>query len=432
MLHPDRSPFVLPVVVDAGRPGRAPAVLEVEPAASRASWGDADRSFSAPAGEETTIGELIADGGAAPLGSLAKSVRRDRRDARRHQRLMLDTAARLLPDARVAACQRRPHGGAVELGSAGDRASWRGLQSCGSVWHCPDCAVAIGARRRSELRILVDQAPTLGAWMVMATFTGRHHRDQPLAFLVQAMKGAKTAFHRLKAWRQLKLRLAGHVTATEVTFGERSGWHLHFHQLLLVRAASAADAIATVEAVRSSWLHALESHGLDGNRHAFDVRDASAAANYVSKWGPDAELAGSASKAGRSGGRTPWQLLADAAAGDAGAAARWSEYAVQMHGRRQLTWSRGLKDQLGIAELSDDQAAERLQDAPEWTTAVVLDRRAWRDILRNKIVIYLLDVLEVDGVDAVRRCLDAMGIEHRPPPRPPPHTACGGGFDSSM
>ncbi len=83
----------------------------------------------------------------------------------RDQWSLLATAARLMNDKirlnkagdeisafkyRVAMCHRGTQGDAPRLytNPKGNRAEYRGLQTCGSVWHCPMCAAKISSKRR--------------------------------------------------------------------------------------------------------------------------------------------------------------------------------------------------------------------------------------------------------------------------------------------
>ena len=102
----------------------------------------------------------------------------------------------------------------------------------------------------------------------------------------------------------------------------------------------------------------LRAEGPDGSGAAFQVQGATAAGNYVGKWGAAEELALSGKKSAPRGAQ-PFQLLADYAdQNDARAGALFAEFAGVFKGRRQLVWSPGLKKLAGIDEVSDEQAAE--------------------------------------------------------------------------
>jgi hypothetical protein len=94
------------------------------------------------------------------------------------------------------------------------------------------------------------------------------------------------------------------------------------------------------------------------------------------------EAASSSTKKGRKGSRTPWQLLDSArTTGDMDDLDLWNEYEVATKGKRALTFSRGLRDLLGVgAEVDDETIADaEVGDAAD-TGFYVAD---WKPVARN-------------------------------------------------
>ena len=260
---------------------------------------------------------------------------------------------------RVSACGYVAHSPSVELqrkdhGEGQVSGSLSGLVSCKSVWACPVCSARISGVRRDELNELLSWSREQGHAVLMLTLTARHKAATALSPFLADLKEAARRLRQSRGWRELAL--VGSVTATEVTHG-RNGWHPHLH-LLLVLDKAASDALAAVEGVRAEWLRSLGKVGRDGNAAAFQVQQASAAGEYVAKFGAAEEIAVGRAKSGRAGSSSPWQLLADASAGDKRACALWVEFAVAFKGRSQLQWSRGLKAKVGLDDLDDDAAAD--------------------------------------------------------------------------
>lgn len=273
---------------------------------------------------------------------------------------------------RVSACGYVAHQPAVELQwreHAGGEVSGSlfGLVSCKSVWACPVCSARISNVRRDEMNTLLAWSREQGHAVVMLTLTARHNSKTALAPFLDDLKEAARRLRQSRAFRGLGL--IGSVAATEVTHG-RNGWHPHLHLLLVVPLAP-ADALSAVELLRDEWSRSLVKFGRDCNAAGFQVQAASAAGDYVAKFGAGEELALGNVKLGRGGSRSPWQLLSDATAGDKRACALWVEFALAFKGRRQLQWSNGLKLLCGVGEVSDDQAA----DAEPASEPVTL--RAW-------------------------------------------------------
>lgn len=348
------------------------------------------------------------------LGNNVKSLDHDERQGRRYSAYRhKNTAANILINQgdklaklakRVSHCRYVSRQEFVTLEAAEGRASFDGLKRCNSVWCCPLCSARISAGRRDELNDLLSAARAERLSVVMLTLTASHKRGMNLAAWLEAFKRAKERLRQRREWRAFKPAFVGSVTATELTHSDANGFHPHFHELLVIDLPP-ADAMAAVEKLRSAWLASLSGVGLSGNKAAFQVQPASAAGEYVGKFGAAEEIALHGSKRGRGGSRSPWQLLADAGGSDDPVFARrsaaiWAEYASAFLGRRQLVWSPGLKARFGINEVPDADLAEPDEPAkPQVLRAWFGKSDGWRAARRRSCA--LLDAAEVGG------CLDA-------------------------
>lgn len=335
------------------------------------------------------------------LGTIARFVVQNPTSAqigsRMVQRYALQSEARrLLPDFDVSQCHRAivPGGSGVDVYKVPGRLSavYGGLHVCASVWSCPVCASRISERRRVELERGVVAADALGLHVYMATFTFRHGRRRALASTLATFLRALRVMWQRKGYRDLRVKagLVGFVRALEVTYGDH-GWHPHCHVLLFVEARSGVAPEQLAASLRALWASAMDSCGLSGNGHAFDFRSTrGAVADYVAKWGHDAqvdlpwsasaEMTKSHVKQGRGSSRSPFGLLHDSLMGEDAAGALFREYAVAFKGRHQLQWSRGLRDLLGLVEdaPSDEELAASVDDGV-WLGH--LTREQWRFIL---------------------------------------------------
>lgn len=327
-----------------------------------------------PAAPPEDAWKAFAEAPVGALGNTAKYVGRSGgqnpdakplfRKSRRENYHLQRFAAKLLPAERVAACrwvvQSLQEPVEVHRDSETGRSSYSGLQTCGSVWMCPVCSARISETRRQELNHLLAWSRGEGLVPVMLTLTARHAAGDDLREQLSSMKAAKRRMRQRRDWKALKAgELVGTVTATEVTHG-LSGWHVHFHEILLLRAETEAHALSAVRRLSGAWMASLAAEGLDGiEERAFQVQGAAAAGNYITKWGVAEEVALAGKKRGRKkSSMTPSELLRDAALHDDEESARlWREYALVFKGARQLIWSDGLKDLAGIREIEDEQAA---------------------------------------------------------------------------
>ena len=374
------------------------------------------------------------------LGKTAKSVGRPpqkaerkhwqstRMDRLRHQR----HAAMLLNwEERVGLCKycvsSTEDGVKVRLSTYGEgdeattRASFEGLQTCGSVWHCPVCAARVSETRRGELNQMLAWAREEGHAPFLVTLTARHGIDDALPDLLDQIKRAKQKLHQHRAWKRLKRHIVGHVTATEVTGGGKNGWHPHYHILLIVRDTESTEGnlalLDALEGLGDPWRASLRGVGLDGGGAAYDIQDATSAGSYVAKWGAAEEMSLSKAKKGHGENRTPPQLLAASCdEQDKRAGQLWAEYARTFKGRRQLVWSRGLKAMADIGEVSDEEAAanETQDDQQDAGEAGNVESGKWNGGVRRRRGL-VLNAAEDRGAEGVAEVVAAVGTED---PRP--------------
>lgn len=281
------------------------------------------------------------------------------------------------------------------------RASFRGVKVCGNIWGCPVCGARIAHKRREEANAALAWGRAVGVVPVMLTLTARHGRGDRLEVLLDGMKEAKRALRQHRAWRSIKGRIGGTITATEMTHGAH-GWHPHFHEILFIEAADEAEALALVAPLGDAWRASLRGKRLDGAAAAFDAQGAGAAGDYLAKWGAGEELTLNGQKRGRKGGRTPRQLLRAAGEGDNQARSLWAEYfrATSGRRRRQLVWSPGLKAAVGLDEVEDTDAAQEEAAAHEVEAVAEWDTEGWRRVRRKRV--RLLEAAEQGGSSAVR------------------------------
>ena len=337
------------------------------------------------------------------LGTIAKIASPPHPSAQQEevlQRFYAQSLSReLLPDERVALCLRalRPGHRTVEIvhDAACQRAHYKNLVTCGRLWFCPVCASRITEKRAQELFTAVNNWQQDSGFVALITFTLRHHQDDPLETLVDALRDAYRRFKAGAPWQRIQERYGWHgsVTALEVTFGE-NGWHPHLHVLGFFQPLASSAWASFPDVVKQRWINVLAAAGRDATwEHGVDVRDAqSDVYDYVAKYGRmpkgsrwtlDREVAKSPTKKAGKDGFTPWELLIRYGEGNQAAGKLFQEYARVFKGRNQLTWSSGLRAELLIGEeQSDEDIAAELPD--DLALLASLTKEQWRTILRLK------------------------------------------------
>jgi len=196
------------------------------------------------------------------------------------------------------------------------------------------------------------------------------------------------------------LGLVGTVRALETTHG-LNGFHPHFHVLLFCKSDNPGFAAAAEWLLRPLWLHACVKSGLP--EPSFDrgvkVDDGSRAAQYVSKWGLEDEITKGHFKTSKGiNGRSPWDFLRAVLVDDCDKSRRlFAVYAQAFKGRRQLYWSNGLRDLLGLnKEATDEELAEIQEDDAFELASISIEE--WRGVLFTRSEAALLDLAEREPV----------------------------------
>ncbi len=349
-----------------------------------------------------------------------------------------------------------------------------GVTTCGSVHSCPQCAAAIMTRRGAEVSEALDAHRHHAA---LVTLTIRHHAGIPLAVLRVLLSRAYSEMFAGNGGQKLKaaLGLVGHVRAAEQTYGD-NGWHPHLHALWFLggapeegweelvtkrwltvvaqiyrrlwdvcsraRHSSAEDceskreyyarhvgsAYAQVGSVRAGLIRfgdRLKAMGgleavLPSEEHAVRselVRSDEHAATYLTKMG--LELTGILNKEAQGESMTSWQIAQRAAAGDEDCARLWREHSFAMKGARQLTWSRGLRDYLGLEpERSDEELAreEELEESEVDRPLANVRGDMWDICARQQGQLWVAYLYEAYESGELFRNFDGPERRVRPPP----------------
>jgi hypothetical protein len=359
-------------------------------------------------------GELLA----LLQGALSPAQRRARKYDRARQ------MARVLQHKDLAGCHAWVRSKADPVGIHAKKGVQRSgfftnLQTCGMVHLCAHCQAKIAARRAGEIQQAVDAWKAEGGDVIMVTLTLSHGRPDPLVETLGALKdaGRRLARHRAYSEATQAAGLVGRIVATEFTHGA-NGWHPHQHQLWFVRPG--VDHAQLKAQLDDAWRASLQRSGFTASEaRGVKVNGASKAARYVSKMGAGEgwtladELARSASKVGRNGSRSVWELVdvsADkaATAKERGAARRLlREFSQAVTGTKALTWSPGLKKRFLVTEADDKTLADEAQEDDTHELASV-PTEFWPAVVKGKAQAQVLTAAEDGGQPAVVALVQAL------------------------
>ena len=293
-------------------------------------------------------------------------------------------------------------------------AFYRGLQHCGSPWACPVCAQHLSGHRRKELQHAIDAAVTAGQSVLLVTFTFPHRLQQPLSDLLGKMTEATGRLRRGRGYSDWKgeFDVLGEIRALEVTHGI-NGWHPHQHVLVFTqRPLKGRELTRFRRTLYVRWARACRAAGLGlpSYRHGVDARGANHAADYVAKWGFADELTRPHRKGAAGDHVTPWQLLDRLLNGDVRAGELFQEYARAFKGRKQLWWSRGLKDRLNLpAKVPDQECLELAPAGAEQEQCMLrIDLDTWHLVCFHGLRDQVLDIARGGDVREVKLFLNEL------------------------
>lgn len=255
----------------------------------------------------------------------------------------------------------------------GRRAHFSGVEYCSSVWACPSCSAVIRSQRANELdaayAAVIHKGLNPGLFM---TLTLRHKLDTPLDLSLDSVQTAWRELQQNGTFRRLceRLKIAGIIRATEITYSFRSGWHPHVHCWIITKERVTDEALTEARSkIANIWasLIAKASNGDEltpNQQHGCDLRRVTSKgmAAYIAKTqddkaaGQSRRLANEMMRFDLKQGRAqesimPFELLDM----DESKAALWCEYVAATKGRKASEWTRGLKAMLDLNEKTDEQ-----------------------------------------------------------------------------
>ena len=296
-------------------------------------------------------------------------------------------------------------------------AGYDNLQYCGSVWVCPDCSYKISQERKTELAEAMKSCRAKGLQVLMLTLTVPHYAGDDLRQLLKKMSSAKHAFWTNRNSRDYlseQFPLIGHITATEVKFNDRNGFHPHYHILCFSEQNFKQEDIDLIQdELYEFWAEKCVKQGLGkpSKEHGLHIKIGSnedMLADYVSKWGLASEMTQAHQKIGKKNKEslTMWEVLElstfEASTNDKYGRV-FKKYAQAFKGRAQLFWSKGLKDLLIKALTKEEEEEKAKNEAEEYAQflddnphVLSIHEKDWWSVCYHKKRAELLDLIELD------------------------------------
>ena len=289
-----------------------------------------------------------------------------------------------------------------------DTAFYDGVMNCGSVWVCPVCSARVSASRCCEVATAIDAHTKMGKFVVMLTFTNQHSNKDLLSEMLDLQQKAFERFWRNGSVRRKleNLNSVGKITATEVTVSKHNGWHPHKHVLLFIDDFTEEQLKELEQFLQKAWLNALQKHSLTARLDiGLSLDGGGDKSKYLMKFSQELTLA-QCKRGKKEGHYNPFALLQveETEKDYFWAMYRFKEYAEAMKGKRQIIWSRGLKEHFSITETSDEQILNKPYDT-EYIADI--DKKSFTKISDNA-KIRILEVANWKDKEKSRECLEEM------------------------
>lgn len=312
-------------------------------------------------------------------------------------------AKKALPNERISNCLSRPVGSEVEVWKhlKTEKAFYNGLMVCGSVWNCPVCAAKISERRKKELQKAFKEHIDSKGYIALLTLTFSHKRTDKLKTTLERFSKATTKFMSGKSYQRIRqdMGIIGRIKVTEVTYGQ-NGFHPHSHIAIFYE--NEIDLEKMKLRMYSLWSKACEKFGLSStSKYGLDLQSSEHAAAYLAKhgnWSLEQEMTKGHIKKAKHGSYTPFDFLRAYLETEDDLYLRlFSEYAEAFKGKRQVHWSRGLKNHFDISDKTDEEVAKEKVEQADVLGRLTYNQ--WKQVLRLDQRAQLLDNIEKYGFD---------------------------------
>lgn len=293
----------------------------------------------------------------------------------------LQSVARsILPDSRTSYCMRRQVNGATNVHKDMEtkRTWYSGLMTCGSRWTCPVCDAKKSAQTLAEMKSLRASVEH-DAYLV--TYTIQHRKSDKLATLLSDLNTC-IAYMRNGAKRKRfdsAFGSIGFIRSVEIRWNEKTGFHPHIHELLLVKKTGIDQSADIVSRIMGDGGYGgkLRELGYHTNEFTIDcraewsVQEDHEIEDYLLKSSVECEISFSEYKSGYS--VSMFQLLdLYAATGDLQYHDVFQEYGQTTAGKQKIRWSAGLKNLIQTPVELDEKEPSRAE-----LLLATLDQTTW-------------------------------------------------------
>jgi hypothetical protein len=317
-----------------------------------------------------------------------------------------------------------------------DTCHYSDLSLCGSAWLCAFCAYKIQQTRREELESLGNWCQTSGKRLIMITYTVPHTYSDRGNVTIGRLKRAMNLLKHHRAFKSSMQSIGyiGDVMSVEIRLG-KNGWHPHLHIIYAVdNNASGRAILRAYNNIKDAWQVSCVAAGFLPDAQPYEIRAFRAHSTQLSYKNTDEVLAKYINKSIDDANSTSADNIANEVAlgnckksrvadGEKSVSGfglldrivryqrpydilRWVEYALMTKNLHMITWSRGLKAKVGIADKSDADITNDHENDKEPVLGMGICHYAL--IHQHHLRAETLQVAHELGADGVDRCLRSL------------------------
>lgn len=316
-----------------------------------------------------------------------------------------------------------------------------GVETCGSVWNCPVCALKISTKRADQVREILtwSQNREYEGNKTHAhgflTLTTRHNKTEKCK---DVKKRVLDAWRKVTQMRKYKEFGAETIRALEVKYNIANGWHPHLHIAIIAEKNQAELKNFCYDFIIPKFLSLMDNESMQANQRYKEIWGGNGISDYITKWDLSLELTHAESKVNFSNSFTPFGMLKELVKAPIHFSdlecikdfhidkqkteqkrdemllrmeleKAFAEYSKAFKGSKQLTISRKLKDKFKEFDLiSDEEIANEKQIGAE--IKIKISRELFSTIASNRVQADIINAFQIGGLALMQTQLLEFGI----------------------
>ncbi|MBA7535040.1 hypothetical protein ES705_27290 [subsurface metagenome] len=356
-----------------------------------------------------------------PLDNNAKATANvDIQELRKKLNSLRRTSAEILPSYRVRNCgwavqsDEKP----IQIANTKEKkAFYHGLQTCGSGWICPVCAMKLQHKKADTIYDFLKTCQDDGIAIDFITLTIPHTKQDDLQKLYLDLCKAFndiTAHRKFKGWKE-KYHSQGFIKKIDINLNLVNGWHPHFHIVLLFYHDKTKPwhRVVMGEKIIQFWMELLEKKGYKPDYRAQKWETCNSKrglSDYIGKWDIAKELTKGLNKTG-SGLNSVQILERIQETKDPYLIEKWQEFARVTKGKQLITYSKNVQWVLKRLYKFIDNDQEAVRDVEIDQVLAEITKELWYKIRDKEERFYILNIAE-NFPDSTQDYIDNLECEN--------------------